>query len=207
MEISTQFDKNTITDIVKNFDNDTPISLKDICCSFKSNITTGIINGKHSLVIPEANVGDIYKDVFYKAIQSCQLIQELYINKYIFFDVSVKNKNPDDLSNKSFAFFLFVESAGLMDLGRFIMDNWTLPIIPNYLLKEIANREFITPEERRYKGQLKASYIATAVAFIVGILSPIILSKCTSDECKCKQINQIETIQNDINGKAENAEP
>lgn len=170
MDITNKDDRKIVSDIIQHYQIDEPLCLKSICKEYNNSVINGIIERKYAFVIKE-KTDEQYKSTFYKLIQVCSFVYELFNKRYVFADLSVKNQNPNDYTNDGYPYFSFNENGGDFQLGKFIADFWSIPLIPTSQLIHLKENKFISTEERRYKGQLKASYFATFVALIIGVSS------------------------------------
>lgn len=197
MEIIDKEEQKIICNLIENYQDDNPLTLQSICLSYNKHIINGIINREYALVILKQS-DDKNRGLFYKLIQICSFINNLHQNRYIIFDLSEKNKNPNDYTDKGYPYFAFTENAGDFELGKFIADYWTIPLIPTSQLLQLKNKDFVTTDERRYRWQLRASWAATFVALIIGFISPILMTKCSNTKINEEQFEELVNVLKNV---------
>lgn len=195
MEITDKEEQQLVSKLIKKYKEGNPLCLQYICAIYNEHIINGIINREYALVLCEQS-NDNNKELFYKLIQVCSFINNLYQDRYIILDLSESNKNPNDYTGKGFPYFAFKENAGVFELGKFIADYWTIPLIPTSQLIQLEDKKFITTDERRYRHQLLASWAAIIAALIIGLSSPILMTKCSNTKINEDQFERIVKLVN-----------
>lgn len=195
MKIFDTEERLLVSKLIKKYKESNPLCLQSICATYNEHIINGIINREYALVLQEQS-NDKNKELFYKLIQVCSFINDLFQNRYIVLDFSERNKNPNDYSGKGFPYFAFKENAGDFELGKFIANYWTIPLIPTSQLIRLENKNFITTDERRYRNQLRANWAATIAALIIGFSSPILMTKCSNTKINEEQFEKIVILLN-----------
>lgn len=176
MEITLDSQQNIARTIVGRYNNGEYLCIKNIAYEISEEFIHTIYNSFPALCAKKPT--NAKQRDFFIVIQNCLFVYSLYRHGLILIDKSIKNEACNDYSSKGeYEYFSFKEVCGDENLGRFVCDNWSLPIIPTTDLINLVRDEFKTLEHKRVEEQLEEAKKSTCwsrKAAIIALVSLVI---------------------------------
>lgn len=129
---------------------------------------------------------------FIQLIQSIYFIRQLYDNRLILILRDWENNYIEKEFNPSDCIPYYFKDNSILEFVQFARD---CEVLPTEELIQLCHHKFRTPEQIRFRNNSIISWIAISVSFLIGILSPWLMTEFSKTSI---EPTQLETIINAI---------